>query len=396
MTTEAFTAPEGVEGWTAPGFEAVAEVFAGNFERYGETAAAFAAYRDGELVVDLWGGTADPATGRPWQADTLQLVFSGAKGLTAACVLLLVERGLLDLESAAARYWPEFAAAGKDRITVGEVLSHQARLPGVQQPFSTAELLDPSHMARLLAAQAPSDDPRAGFVYHALTWGWLTGELVRRVDGRTVGAFFAEEFAGPLGLDVWLGLPDGEHGRAATTLACPGVLQPQVGDDDDPLLVLTRNPLTTPDAPALWNSAAFRRAQIPAVGAHVTARSMARFYACLARGGELDGVRVLKDATVELGRRELRRGTSPLWGSPMAYGAGYELRTDLALFGPPSDTFGHAGFGGSRHGAWPGERVGFSYAMNLVRAEFPDRRPLDLLDALHDAVRRRPTVSPAR
>ncbi|MGW1215120.1 serine hydrolase domain-containing protein [Streptomyces sp. NPDC002499] len=392
MTTEALPAPDGVEGWTAPGYETVAEVFAGNFERYDETGAAFAAYRDGELVVDLRGGTADPATGRPWRADTLQLVFSGAKGLTAACVLLLVERGQLDLDTPAAHYWPEFAAAGKDRITVGEILSHQARLPGVQQPFSTQELLDPEHMASLLAAQAPSDDPRAGFIYHALTWGWLTGELVRRVDGRTVGAFFAEEFAGPLGLDVWLGLPDEEHGRAATTLAGPGVLIPQVGDDDDPLRVLTRNPLTTPDAPALWNSAPFRRAQIPAVGAHVTARSMARFYVCLARGGELDGVRVLKEATVELARRELRRGTSPLWGSPMAYGAGYELRTDLALFGPPRDTFGHAGFGGSRHGAWPGERVGFSYTMNLVRGDFPDRRPLDLLTALHGAV----TVSPAR
>ncbi|WP_327129511.1 serine hydrolase domain-containing protein [Streptomyces sp. NBC_01727] len=374
-----------VQGFTATGFEAVAEVFARNFERYGDVGAAFAAYRDGEPVVDLWGGTADPATGRPWYGDTLQLVFSGAKGLTAACVLLLIERGLLDLDAPAARYWPEFAAAGKDRITVGEILSHQARLPGVQAPYNTEELLDPEHMAKLLAAQAPAQDPRAGFIYHALTWGWLVGELVRRVDGRTVGVFFAEEFARPLGLDIWLGLPDEQHHRAATALAGPGVLQPQA-EDDDPLLVLTRNPLLTPDAPALWNSAAFRRAELPAVGAHVTASSMARFYACLAQGGELDGVRVLKAATVELGRREMRRGFASLWDAPMAYGAGFELRTELALFGPPPNTFGHAGAGGSRHGAWPGERIGFSYTMNLTRAEFPDRRPLDLLDALHDAV----------
>ena len=375
-----------VQGRTVPGFEQVTEAFAANFERYGEVGAAFAAYRDDEPVVDLWAGVTDPKTGHPWRANTLQLVFSGAKGLTTACVLLLVERGLLELDAPAARYWPEFAAAGKERITVGEILSHQARLPGVRQPVGAEELLDPEHMAGLLAAQAPSTDPRAAFTYHALTWGWLTGELVRRVDGRTVGALFADEFAGPLGLDIWLGLPDPEHHRVATTIAGPGVLRPEDEDEEgDSLRVLTRNPLLTPDAPVLWNSAAFRRAQLPAVGAYVTARSMARFYACLARGGELDGVRVLDEATVRLGRRELRRGVSALWGTPMAYGAGFELRTGPALFGPPPDTFGHAGAGGSRHGAWPGERIGFSYTMNLTRAEFPDRRPLDLLASLHEA-----------
>lgn len=246
-----------VQGRTAPGFEKVAEVFAANFARYGEVGAAFAAYRDGEPLVDLWAGVTDPGTGQPWQADTLQLVFSGAKGLTSACVLLLVERGLLELDAPAARYWPEFAAAGKERITVAEILSHQARLPGVQQPVDTEELLNPEHMATLLAAQAPTTDPRAAFVYHALTWGWLTGELVRRVDGRTVGALFADEFAGPLGLDIWLGLPDTEHHRVATTIAGPGVLRPKDEDEDeerDALQVLTRNPLLTADAPALWNS----------------------------------------------------------------------------------------------------------------------------------------------
>jgi CubicO group peptidase (beta-lactamase class C family) len=373
-----------VHGFTAAGFEPVAEVFARNFKEHEETGAAFAAYRDGEPVVDLWGGAADPDTGRPWRADTLQLVFSGAKGLAAACVLLLVERGSLDLDAPVARYWPEFAAAGKSGITVAEIMSHQARLPGVQLTFTDEEFLDPRHMARLLAGQAPAADPRAAFMYHALTYGWLVGELVHRTDGRSVGAFFADEFAGPLGLDVWLGLPDEQHHRVATTLAGPGVLTPPA--DDDPLRALTRNPLITAEAPALWNSAAFRRAEVPAVGAHVTARSMARFYACLARGGELDGVRVLAEATVRRGRRELRRGVEPLWGSPMAYGAGFELGTETALHGPAPDAFGHAGAWGSRHGAWPGARVGFSYAMNRTRAAWPDRRPLDLLSALHDVL----------
>jgi CubicO group peptidase (beta-lactamase class C family) len=374
-------------GFTAPGYARVAEAFARNLTDHGEVGAAFAAYRDGEPVVDLWGGLADRAGRRPWQEDTLQLVFSGAKGLVAACVLLLVERGLLDLDAPAAAYWPEFAAAGKDRVTVAEIMSHQARLPGVQAPFSTAQLLDAPFMAGLLAAQQPSPDPRAAFTYHALTYGWLAGELVRRTDGRDVGDFFAEEFAAPLGLEVWLGLPDELHSRAATTHAGPGLLAaPGEPPSGDALRDLTRNPLLAAGAQEVWNSAAFRRSAPAAVSAFGTARSLARFYACLARGGELDGARVLRQSTVDLGRRELRRGTEGLWGSPMAYGVGFELHTELGLFGPAPDAFGHAGAGGSRHGAWPAHRVGFSYATNHIRADQPDRRPLDLLAALHTAV----------
>jgi CubicO group peptidase (beta-lactamase class C family) len=375
-------------GFAADGFQAVADAFHRNFAEHGEIGAAFAAYHDGNLVVDLWGGVADPATGRPWQADTLQLIFSGAKGLTAACVLLLVERGLLDLDAPAARYWPEFGHAGKEGITVGEIMSHQSRLPGVRAPFTTDDLLDQKTMAVLLAAQAPETDPRAGFIYHALTYGWLAAELLQRVDGRDVGQFFADEFAGPLGLDVWIGLPDEQHHRVATMLAGPGLLVDPVPNSTDPLRVLTHNPLLVVGAPAVWNSTAFRRAGLAAVGAYVTARSMARFYACLANGGELDGVRVLAASTVERGRRERRRGVSALWGSPLAYGTGFELNIEPSTFGPAPDAFGHAGAGGSRHGAWPSHGVGYSYAMNEARATVPDHRPLSLLAALHDALPR--------
>ncbi|WP_214321905.1 serine hydrolase domain-containing protein [Nonomuraea sediminis] len=368
--------------FTAPGFEGVAAAFARNFSEHGEKGAAFAAYHDGELVVDLWGGVADPASGRPWREDTLQLIFSGTKGMSTACVLLLAERGELDLDAPAVAYWPEFGARGKDRTTVMEVLSHQARLPGIQVPF--ADQLDPRGMAALLAAAEPLDDPRAAFTYHAITWGWLVGELVLRVDGRTIGAFFDEEFARPLGLEFWIGLPDELHPRVATMVPGPGILaeQPPTGD---PLRDLVRNPLLTPDAPARWNSPEFRRAEFAAVGGHGTARSIARFYACLARGGELDGVRVLGEETVDRARREVRRGVEPLWDKPMAYGAGFELQTELRGFGPPTDAYGHAGAGGSRHGAWPAARVGFSYVMNEPRG-MPDPRATGLLNALSDAL----------
>jgi len=375
-----------MQGFAAAGFEAVAEAFDRNFTEDGDVGAAFAAYHNGELVVDLWGGVADPAIGRPWQADTLQLIFSGTKGLAAACVLLLVERGLLDLDAPAARYWPEFGAAGKEAITVAEIMSHQSRLPGVRERFTADDMLDQKTMAGLLAAQAPEADPRAEFIYHALTYGWLVAELVQRVDGRDVGTFFADEFARPLGLDVWIGLPEEQHHRASVMLAGPGLLTAPVPDSTDPLRVLTHNPLVVVDAPAIWNGAEFRRAGLAAVGAFATARSVARFYACLAAGGELDGVRVLAPSTVELGRHELRRGVSALWGSPFAFGAGFELSTELAHLGPALDAFGHAGAGGSRHGAWPSDGVGFSYAMNEARATFPDRRPLSLLAALHEAL----------
>ncbi|MEV0643868.1 serine hydrolase domain-containing protein [Phytomonospora sp. NPDC050363] len=372
-----------VNGTTAPGFEAVADAFAANFSVHGELGAAFTAYRDGELVADLWGGAADRDTGRAWTPDTLQLIFSGAKGLTTACVLLLAERGALDLDAPVARYWPEFAAAGKSRITVREVLSHQARLPGVGEPHDYADWLDHATMAGLLAAQAPVDDPRAGFAYHAVTFGWLTGELVLRVDGRSIGTFFAEEFAAPLGLDVFMGLPDEHHHRASIMVGAPGVLADVPADESDPLLVLTRNILVGSEGPGIWNDPAFRRTEQAAIGVHASARGMARFYACLARGGELDGVRVLKESTVEAGRREVRRGIEPTWNGPMVYGTGFELQNESLRFGAPVDAFGHAGWGGSRHAAWPEQRIGYSYVMNEIRTAVPDRRPLDLLDALY-------------
>lgn len=369
----------------APGFEGVAEAFWRNFTERGDVGAAFAVYLDGQPVVDLWGGVADPARGRPWAEDTLQLVFSGTKGLAAACVLLLVERGQLELDAPAVRYWPDFGAGGKGAITVADILSHQARLPGVREPFDAELMRDPIAMAELLAAQPADPDPRAGFLYHAVTWGWLVAELVRRVDGRGFGDFFAAEFAGPLGLDAWIGLPGGHHHRVATTVCGPGTLA-DVPPDADPLRYLVRNPLTALEGPLIWNDPAFRRAELAAVGAHATARAMARFYACLAAGGELDGVRVLAPETVALGRRELRRGTDGLNGSPMSFGAGFELDPGTGLMGPAPDAFGHAGWGGSRHGAWPGARVGFSYTMNQIRADQPDDRPLSLLAATGRAV----------
>ena len=218
MTTQTANDAEAahVGGFVAPGFEPVREQFERNFAERGELGAAIAAIREGETVVDLWGGLADRASGRPWTADTMQIIFSGSKGLVSICMLMLMERGLIALDAPVARYWPEFAQAGKEHVLVRDVVAHTARLPGLETPVTWQEATDARRMAALLAAQPQSADPRAATCYHALTFGWLCGELVLRTDGRSIGRFFAEEVAGPLELDLWIGLPEEQEPRVAT------------------------------------------------------------------------------------------------------------------------------------------------------------------------------------
>lgn len=384
-------------GHVAPGFEPVAEAFERNVAERGELGAAFAAVRDGRTVVDLWGGAADRASGRPWARDTLQLVFSGTKGLVATCLLMLLERGLLELDAPVARYWPEFAAAGKDDVTVAEVISHRAGLPGVATPLATADLLDDRRMAALLAAQAPRAELRGRLCYHPRTWGWLCGELVRRVTGRSVGTFFAQEVAGPLGLELWIGLPPEQEPRVATLELAPsyGATSAALARERvDPLCeqVYANPPGVWTPAGFPWNGRAFHAAEVPSSNAIGTARSIARLYGCLARGGELDGVRLLTPATIELGRRQLSCGFDPCHRTPFAFGAGFAVQSvlDVAFrpLGPPASAFGATGSGGSAHGAWPEQRVGFSYAMSLLRDDPGDARAATLLAALHDCLNR--------
>ncbi len=381
-----------VHGSVAPGFEPVAEVFEQNFRERGELGAAFAAYRDGELVVDLWGGRAEPGVdGRPWERDTLQLIFSGTKALVATCVLLLIERGRLALEDPVCAHWPAFAANGKQAVTVAELMSHRARMPGVAAPLKEDDLTDGPRLAELLAAQAQETDPRAAAMYHPLTYGWLAGELVRQVDGRSVGRFFAEEIAAPLGLDLWIGLPQELEPRVTTlvTDATWGMLLDAESLERDELLRrVWRNPPIFGDAELPWNRPAFHAAEIPGANAIGTARSVARLYGCLARGGELDGVRLLAPETLELGRRELSRFVDAGTDEQQAFGVGYELQIERMVLGPVPEAFGHTGAGGSIHAAWPEQRVGLSYVMNLMRDDpAGDPRSAELLSALAAAVR---------
>ena len=360
-----------IDGFVASGYEPVRERFERNFSELGEIGAAFSVVIDGEPVVDLWGGDADRDAGLPWTRDTLQLIFSGTKGLTAACILILIERGLLSLDSPVAEYWPEFAAAGKQDVTLAEVVTHRSALPGFREPVASAEIIDPIRMAELLAVQAPLDEIRGVICYHPLTYGWLLGEIIRRVDGRTVGRFFAEEIAKPLGLETWIGLPEEHHRRVGRLVPGdpPAVIPPPRGYEA--VAAATDNPPVLTQDRGLWNTPTIWSAEIAGAGGITTARSMARFYGCLSRGGELDGVRILRAETVALGRTPLASVEADvLWGQPSATGVGF----GLSVGGVPGrplvpDEFGHGGFGGSDHGAWPSARLGYSYVPNYLRLD---------------------------
>jgi len=376
-------------GFVAAGFESVAAEFARNFEERGDVGAAFAAVQNGETVVDLWGG--DAAPGRPWRDDSLQVIFSGTKGLTAACMLMLIDGGRVDLDKPVAHYWPQFAANDKSRVLVRDIVSHQAGLPGITRTSLTlTEVVDAEAMEALLAGEPLSSDPNAYRCYHALTIGWLCGGLLRRIDGRSIGRFFADEIARPLALEIWLGLPGALEERMGQLERSPAFgpwdagLTPEQAANPT-LKSIWANPPLFPIEGFLWNTRAFHASEIPAAGAIATARSMARFYACLSQGAELDGVRLMKPETLLAGRRELNRFIDPFLAEPMAFGTVFALQPEPKRFGPAPEAFGHQGAGGSLHAAWPEQKLGFSYVMNQMRTAAEDQRLPAILDALYAA-----------
>jgi CubicO group peptidase (beta-lactamase class C family) len=379
------------DGFVAPGFEGVAEQLERNFAARGEIGAAFAAVLDGRPVADLWGGLADRAHGRPWREDTLAMIFSGTKGLVATCLLLLIERGRLELEAPVARYWPAFAAHGKEGVLVRHVVSHQAGLPGLTTAVTPEEATDDVRMAALLADQPLAWAPGARLCYHAMTFGWLCGELVRRVDGRSVGRFFAEEVARPLALEAWIGLPTEHDRRVAVLEPGPGFgTQPRdlraAHAEDRVAWSIWANPPRFSGDPLPVSMRSWRAAEIPSSNGVACARSLARLYGHLAAGGE-DGFRLLAPRTLALGTTRLAAGVDPYLEEPLAFGVGFQLQTEAAPFGAAPVGYGHAGAGGSVHGAWPELRTGFSYVTSrLCESRGADPRSAALLDALHEAV----------
>jgi CubicO group peptidase (beta-lactamase class C family) len=365
-------------GFVAAGYEPVAAAFAENLDERGEVGAAFAAVVDDALVVDVWGGFTDAERSRPWERDTVCGVYSGTKGLVATCLAVLLDRGRLDLDAPVAAVWPEFAAHGKQDVLVRHLVSHGAGLPGLTTPVRLAEALDDRRMAELLARQPALAAPGTRLWYHAMTFGWLCGELIRRIDGRSVGSFLREEIAGPLGLDLWIGLPEEIEPRVAMLVPEAGFGAPARGAEDDPIAwSIWSNPPRFTQRPLPANGRDWRAAEIPASNGVVSARSMAVLYGALVGGRSPVSAEALAVATAEI-----TRGVDPYLATEMRFGVGFQLQVD-DRFGPSDDGFGHAGTGGSVHGAWPSRRTGFSYVMNELRGGGAvDERSTALLDAL--------------
>ena len=386
-----------IEGTAAPEFAAVREAFAGNFTDRGDQGAAVCVYRHGVPVVDLWGGSADPPSDRLYAGDTLQLVFSTTKGATAVCANLLIERGLLDPSAPVAEYWPEFAAAGKGGITVEWLLTHQSGLPAIDATLTMSEALAWDPIVEALADQKPLWEPGTAHGYHALTFGWLVGEVVRRVSGMTIGSFFAREVADPLDLEFWIGLPPSEEHRVA-----PLTITLDYIADMDPEQLASMATTFGPDGlgtRALFLNGTFgdfgegggpfnlpelHAAEVPAANGITTARSLARFYAGLI--GEVDGVRVLQPETVADMSRSRTVGTDLVLGGESKFGLGVMCDSPFTpLLGPGG--FGHFGAGGSVGFAHPESGITFGYVMNQMRLSVAgDDRTTYLIDAVRQSI----------
>jgi CubicO group peptidase (beta-lactamase class C family) len=382
-------------GFVKPGYEAVEREFRRNLAERGDIGAAFAAVRDGELVVDLWGGFVDDGSGDRWTSDTIVPVFSGTKGLVATCLAILIERGELDLEAPVSRYWPEFARHGKEGILVRHALSHTAGVPGIHRPVTVDELLDPVGMAAAVADEAPLWPAGSTLCYHVYTFGWICAELIRRIDGRGTGRFLAEEVAHPLDLEIWIGLPPAEESRVATLVPDPtwGERLPIGAEAGDLTAAVWSNPPVLAAGCFPWNEPRFHQAEIPSGNAIASARSLARLYGALVAPDRPGAPRLVSEETLRQVQRPLSRGRDFLTSEPGAYGAGFELQNELLPYGPVDRAFGHPGAGGSVHGAWPLERVGFSYTMNALHDVDHDPRSAALLSALRSSIEADPASS---
>jgi CubicO group peptidase (beta-lactamase class C family) len=388
-----------ISGWVAPGFEGVRDVFQANFDGGVEVGAAFGAYHRGEKVVDLWGGIADNRTQEPWKEDTLVLVYSTTKGVVAMCANRLAQQGALDVHAPVVTYWPEFGQAGKEKVTVADLLSHRAGLAWVDGTMSFEEMIRWDPVVEALERQAPSWPPGSAHGYHATTYGWLVGEVVRRITGMSVGTYLRTEVAGPLGADFFIGLPSSEEPRMArlvsfleglktgtATLSAEIGDAPEAGPNLNELAELAKTYLA-PEGPLfkamsapggalsdeeLWHSPQLHSAEIPAANGICDARSLARLYgACVDDVDTSSGVpfRIMAPDQVDRAVQQQTEGPDlVLMGLDIQWGLGFNVNTGIigtaGLGGPRA--FGHFGMGGSAGWADPDLRLGMGYVMNRM------------------------------
>ncbi len=351
-----------VQGYTHDKYKAVRDVLAQNLASGADVGASFCATHEGETVVDIWGGFADEARTRPWERDTIVNVYSTTKTMTALTALLVADRGELDFDAPVARYWPEFAANGKEHIKVSHLMSHSAGLSGWKEPIRGEDFYDWDKVTSLLAAQAPYWEAGTAPGYHAVTQGYLVGEVIRRITGRTLGTVFRDEIAAPLGADFHIGLPASEDARVADLIPPP----PGAGiseRSDDPL---PANMANNPGVDVLaTRSRAWRGAEIPAAGGTGNARSVAEIQAILANGGVAKGKRFLSEAGCRKALELQIEGMDLILGVPVRFGLGFGLSGGMVPL-PNANTIYWGGYGGSLVIIDMDARTTFSYVMNRM------------------------------
>tara|TARA_R110002072_G_scaffold315_6_gene2176 strand:+ start:3644 stop:4783 length:1140 start_codon:yes stop_codon:yes gene_type:complete len=351
-----------VQGIASDKFEGVRNQFQTHLDTGADIGASFCVTKDGEAVVDLWGGYADIERTRPWEKDTIVNVYSTTKTMTALTALLLADRGELDFDAPVAKYWPEFAASGKADVKVSHLMSHSAGLSGWREPFTTEDLYDWEKATSLLAAQAPFWEPGKQAGYHAITQGYLVGEVIRRIAGKSVGTVFREEIAEPMGADFHIGLPAAEDNRVAD-------LQPPPDGSISMDPVMTETKKLTLTNPVIDVSATrtrdWRGAEIPAAGGTGNARSVAMIHTILANGGSAGGKQYLSESGCRKALEQQIEGTDMILGIPVRYGLGF------GLSGPMSPALNKhsmfwGGYGGSIALIDMQAHTTVSYAMNRM------------------------------
>jgi len=381
-----------IDGRCDPAFRALRDAFADNFALHGEVGAAVTVVAGGRVVADLWAGLADAERRAPWQRDTLVNLFSVSKALVTICALRLVAQGALEVDAPVARLWPEFADAGKEDVTLRQLLAHRAGLAAIREPLPLGTALDWRAMTAALARQAPWWTPDSAHGYHSNTYGFLVGELVRRASGKTVGAYLRDEVTGPLGADVSFGVPPREHERIAAfvwngQLPYAGVDLATLPDEAALRYCAYFNPPGVSGESGWVNTPAWRMAEIPSANGHATARGIARVYtallAALASRG-LDGCRTLIARDVlEHALVEQSSGYDLVLDRPSRFGLGFQLTQPERPMGPNPRAFGHFGSGGALGFCDPDADVAFGYVMNDMGPRWQNPRNRALLDALY-------------
>ena len=389
-----------VQGTCDPKFQEVRQEFERNFQERGEVGASVCVTVQGQTVVDLWGGQANAGSNTPWQEDTVSVVFSSTKGATALCAHMLASRGQLDLDAPVATYWPEFAQSGKENIPVKMLLSHQAGLPAVRETLPDGAYADWDLIVTALAKEEPFWEPGTRNGYHALTFGWLVGEVVRRVSGKSLGTFFKDEVAGPLGLDFWIGLPEDKESQVAPMIAAePNPESPffrEIATPGSMQSIVLLNMGGYMGAEPQFDTRAAHAAEIGGAGGVTNGRGLAGMYEPLALGGKKDSVELVNPETLaRMGRVASSTGKDAVLVMPTRFALGY-MKTmdnrkepagvqDSVLVSEAA--FGHVGAGGSFGFADPPAAMSFGYTMNRMGpgAALNDRGQ-NLVDAVYRAL----------